>query len=81
MVLGPIVLVFGVILFLIGWLGFAIKAFGESALWGLGVLFVPFVWIVYLVKFKEGRKYFKYVLLSAVLLIIGMIISQAYYMY
>ena len=69
----------GIILFLIGWLGFAVKAFGESASWGLGVLFVPFAWIVYLVKFKEGRKFFYFVIFSFIILVIGLASFEGLY--
>jgi uncharacterized membrane protein len=47
--LGTIALWVGVILCLIGGIGFLIAAFRESILWGLGVLFLPFVSLIFLV--------------------------------
>ncbi|HEU0036975.1 MAG TPA: hypothetical protein VFQ53_40470 [Kofleriaceae bacterium] len=47
--LGACVMWLGLVLILLGGLFFVIAAFRESILWGLGVLFVPFVSLVFLV--------------------------------
>jgi len=71
MSLGIIFIVAALIFFVIGFFGLLIKSFNESVLWGLGVLFVPFVWIIYLVQFKDGRSSFVKVLISVLLFLIG----------
>ena len=48
-ILGTLVLWAGVILCLVGGLFFLIAAFRESVLWGLAVLFVPFVSLIFLI--------------------------------
>ena len=47
--LGTLVILLGALLLVIGFLWFVIAAFQESVLWGLGVLFVPFVHLIFLV--------------------------------
>lgn len=39
----------GLVLLLVGGIAFIIAAFRESILWGLGVLFLPFVSLIFLV--------------------------------
>ncbi len=46
---GVLVLLVGCLLALVGFIWFVIAAFQESVLWGLGVLFVPFVHLIFLV--------------------------------
>jgi len=73
---GVIFIVAGVIFFAIGSIGLLIKAFSESVLWGLGVLFVPFVWIIYLVQFEDGRSSFVKVLISIPLFLLGIALME-----
>lgn len=47
--LGTIALWAGFILMLVGGLFFLIAAFRESVLWGLAVLFLPFVSLIFLI--------------------------------
>ncbi|MBS1121662.1 MAG: hypothetical protein H6Q90_3890 [Deltaproteobacteria bacterium] len=47
--LGAIAVWAGLILMLLGGVFFIIAAFRESILWGLGVLFLPFVSLIFLV--------------------------------
>jgi hypothetical protein len=47
--LGALVMWGGLILLLVGGLMFLLSAFSESILWGLGVLFVPFVSLAFLI--------------------------------
>ncbi|MEO8702579.1 MAG: hypothetical protein ABI867_21220 [Kofleriaceae bacterium] len=47
--LGGIAMWGGLLLMLVGGLFFIIAAFRESILWGLGVIFLPFVPLVFLV--------------------------------
>lgn len=59
--------IFGIILL--------IKAFQESVLWGLGYLFVPFVALVFVIKFWDDcKKPFLYSLLGAGIYIVGILI-------
>lgn len=46
--LGTLVMVVGALMLVIGSIWFVVTAFQESVLWGLGVLFVPFVHLVFL---------------------------------
>jgi hypothetical protein len=47
--LGAIAVWGGMLLMLLGALFFVLSAFRESILWGLGVIFLPFVALIYLV--------------------------------
>jgi hypothetical protein len=56
--LGTAVMWIGLVLMVVGGLMFLISAFSESILWGLGVLFVPFVSLAFLIlhwgRAKDG---------------------------
>jgi hypothetical protein len=52
-VVGMLLIVAGVIGSLIGGIWFLVVAFNESALWGLGCLFVPFVSLIFLIKYWD----------------------------
>ena len=56
--LGVIAVWVGLIVMLVGGLVFLISAFRESILWGLGVLFLPFVSLIFLIvhwhRAKDG---------------------------
>lgn len=54
--LGVIVMWVGLILALVGGIAFIIAAFRESLLWGLGVLFLPFVSLVFLILHWQSAK-------------------------
>ncbi len=62
---GLIMLVFGVMLL--------IQAFNKSAMWGLGYLFVPFVSLIFVIKFwPETKKNFLRCLIGVPFYAIGM---------
>jgi hypothetical protein len=48
-IIGIIILAIGVIIIIVGGARFAIAAFEESVWWGLGVLFFPIVWPIFLI--------------------------------
>lgn len=57
--LGVIVLWVGMILLFVGGIAFIIAAFREGILWGLGVLFLPFVSLVFLIlHWQSARRSF-----------------------
>jgi uncharacterized membrane protein HdeD (DUF308 family) len=61
---GLIMLVFGVLLL--------IQAFNKSAMWGLGYLFVPFVSLIFVIKFwPETKKNFLRMLIGLPFYIAG----------
>lgn len=65
----------GGIIGLIGGIMFLIVAFKESALWGLGSMFIPFVGLVFLVKFwSDAKKAFFLQLLAIPFYIVGVIL-------
>jgi len=47
--IGSVLVWGGFLLMLLGWIAFIVMAFRESILWGLGVLFLPFVSLIFLV--------------------------------
>ena len=58
-------LIFGIIIL--------IKAFQESVLWGLGSIFIPFVSLIFVIKFWDRcKKPFLYSLGALVVYLIGM---------
>ena len=70
--LGLVLFVVGLIISLVGGIWLLVEAFKTSILWGLGSLFVPFVSIVFAIKYwgRAGRP-FLISLAGAVLMIIG----------
>ncbi len=57
--IGIVFLVVGVIVALIGGIWILVLAFQESALWGLGCLFVPFVTLIFVIMHwdKAGKPF------------------------
>ncbi len=51
-----VLMAIGGIIMLVGGIMFLIVAFKESVLWGLGSMFVPFVSLVFLIKFWGQAK-------------------------
>ncbi len=51
--IGVVLLVVGIIIALIGGIWILVLAFQESALWGLGCLFVPFVSLIFVIMHWE----------------------------
>jgi hypothetical protein len=67
-----LLLVLGWLLVLVGGIWLAIGAFRVSILWGLGVIFVPFVSLVFLVmQWEENKRAFFISLAGGALLVIG----------
>lgn len=48
-ILATLLVLAGILLLIVGFFGFLIAAFQESVLWGLGVLFLPFVSLIFLI--------------------------------
>ena len=57
---------------LIGTIGFIITSFSESFGWGLACMFIPFAWIVFIIKIGRGGGYATLVII-AYLLYLGVI--------
>jgi hypothetical protein len=53
---GLIILIIGYIIGIVGGLMLLVLAFQESALWGLGCLFVPFVSIIFIIMYWDDAK-------------------------
>jgi len=73
------VLVWGGCLFmLLGWIAFIVVAFRESILWGLGVLFLPFVSLVFLVlNWSRAKNSFFLQLWGLAFLLVGALALSA----
>ena len=58
-VVGMLLMIVGVIGSVIGGIWFLVAAFQESALWGLGCLFVPLVSLIFLIQHwdKAGKPF------------------------
>ena len=54
--MGPALLVVGLLVSLVGWIMVVSLAFRESILWGLGTIFVPFVYFIFAVTHWEIAK-------------------------
>ena len=52
-----IILLISGVLLLVGTIGFIIKTFSESFLWGLACMFIPFAWIFFIIKTGKGGGY------------------------
>jgi hypothetical protein len=54
--LGTALVLLGLLAVLVGTIVFVIAAFRESLLWGLGVVFVPPLWLVFLIVHWRAAK-------------------------
>ena len=63
-----IILIISVVLLLIGIIGFIIKTFSESFVWGLACMFIPFAWIFFIFKTGKGGGYVMLVIIAFLLL-------------
>ena len=62
----------GLLLLLVGFVLFLVAAFRESILWGLGIIFLPLVWLVFLVlEWPAAKRPFFLQLYGAILVLIG----------
>ena len=71
-IIGQIFIVIGITLAVIGDLMIIIQAFKTALLWGLGILFLPIVGLVFIIIYwDKTKKYVLWLLLSILFLIIG----------
>lgn len=76
--LGDVMVGAGGLLVLVGAIAFVVVAFRESLLWGLGVLFVPFVSLIFLiVNWNTAKRSFFWQLLGIALVFIGTTVLSA----
>lgn len=76
--LGALTVWGGSLLFVLGIIAFVIVAFRESVLWGLGVLFVPVVSLVFLVlEWRSARRPFYWQLGGLALVMLGAFVMSA----
>ncbi len=69
-------LLLGLVIFVVGGIGFLIAAFRESIWWGLGCLFIPIVQIIFLiVHWQATRKPFSLQLVGFVVILAGAILN------
>jgi hypothetical protein len=72
-VLGLILMIVGIVVSVVGGLWFLGVAFGESVLWGLACLFIPFAALFFLIShWDEAGKPFLVQLAGAVPMVLGM---------
>jgi hypothetical protein len=75
---GIIFSVIGLIIALVFGIKLLILAFKESALWGLGSMFIPFVGLIFVIKFwDKTKKPFLYYLACIPFFIIGGVMSAS----
>ena len=75
--LTAVLMLAGGILLLIGSIMFIVNAFRVSVAWGLGVLFLAPVGLVFLVKnWQESKKSFLFSIVGAALIIVGALLGQ-----
>lgn len=75
--IGPVLVVVGMLLSIIGSLWFLVVAFSEGGiLWGLGCIFIPFVFLIFLiVYFGDAAKPFALSVLGSLLCIGGLMMQ------
>lgn len=75
--LAPVLMLVGGVVLLVGCVMFIINAFKVSLLWGLGVLFLAPIGLVFLVKnWRENKKSFFIQLAGAALLVVGVVLGH-----
>jgi hypothetical protein len=75
--LTAVLMITGAVLLLIGSIMFVVNAFKVSVAWGLGVLFLAPVGLVFLVKnWRESKKSFVLSLVGAGLVVAGALLGQ-----
>ena len=75
--LAAVLMLVGGVVLLIGNIMFLVKAFKAGVGWGLGVLILPPVGLVFLVKsWSESKKSFLISIAGAVLFVVGMVLAQ-----
>jgi hypothetical protein len=76
--LGSVVVLVGLALMVLGGLVFVVKAFRESILWGLGVLFLPFVSLIFLaLHWRQAKDPFFLQLVGLGVMLLGSVVLDA----
>ena len=69
----------GFLLLLLGYVFFIVAAFRASILWGLGVLFLPIVWLVFLVlEWPHAKRPFLWQVWGIALILLGVFALSAH---
>jgi len=77
--LSMVFLIVGVIVAVVGSIGLIIAAFHESVLWGLGVLVIPIVGLIFVaLHWQETKKPFLTNLAGLALIVVSAILSPAH---
>jgi len=75
-VIGLMLLILGLVVGCVGGIWLLVKGFQESALWGLGMLFVPLVSLFFVIThWEDAKKPFLYNVGGCVVMIIGMVMG------
>ena len=70
----------GFLLMLVGGIAFIVAAFRESILWGLGVMFVPFVSLIFLVlNWSRTKDSFFLQLYGVALIVLAVVVLHAHF--
>ncbi len=74
---GQVLMIFGVLIFIVGGFWFLVKAFSESVLWGLAVLFIPVVSIFFLiVHWHNAKRPFAVQAVGFAIMLLGVFLSH-----
>lgn len=77
--LGALTVWAGMLLLLVGGLAFIVVAFKESILWGLGVLFLPFVSLIFLIlHWRTAKTPFFWQIGGFLLVLLGVLVLEAH---
>jgi hypothetical protein len=74
-IVGMIILAIGGIVSLVGGIWFLVVAFRQTIWWGLGCIFIPFVWLIFLIMhWGEAKNPFFVSLLGGVIIAVAAIL-------
>ena len=72
---GMIIFIIGAIISVIGGIWFLVAAFRQTIWWGLGCIFIPFVWLIFLIlHWGDAKKPFFVSLLGGVIIAVAAIL-------
>jgi hypothetical protein len=75
-VVGLLLILVGVVVGSVGGIWLLVKGFQESAMWGLGMLFIPLVSLFFVIThWEDAKKPFLYNIGGVVLIFIGAIVG------
>ena len=78
-VLGALSVGIGVFVIVVGFVYFVVQAFRTSLLWGLGVLFVPFVPLIFLIaEWDVAKRPFFWKLYGLAILMVGVVLLSVH---